>query len=346
MSAEYVELHARSAFSFLRAASLPEFLAEKSAELGLPAVGLCDRDGVYGAPRFHAKAKEVGIRPIVGAELTFADGHVLPVLVENRVGYRNLCRLITTAKLRGTKHEAPLHWADLEGMTDGLIALTGDEEGAVRRLIEAGELEEARAYTERLKAAFGDRNVCVEVQRHLRRGEEWLNGCLFELAKMVRLPVVATNGVLFATVDDRTVLDVFICAREHTHLDAAGKKLTANGERHLKDPRRMRALFPDHPRAVTNTLRVAERLEFTLKDLGYEFPKYPVSAGETMDTFLRKVTMRMKLKLTQEALAEQADISHRYLQSIEAGKKQPSINVVSRLRGALRCKWEELLRGV
>jgi DNA polymerase III alpha subunit len=106
----------------------------------------------------------------------------LPVLVQNQVGYRNLCRLITVAKLRGTKQHAPVQWSDLEGTTDGMIALTGDEEGAVRRLIEADKLEQAKAYTERLKNAFGDRNVCVEVQRHLRRGEDLLNDRLFALA--------------------------------------------------------------------------------------------------------------------------------------------------------------------
>ena len=99
----YVELHARSAFSFLRGASSPEQLAKCAAELGLPALALCDRDGVYGAPRLYTAAREHGLRAIVGAELTMEDETVLPVLVESRTGYQNLCRLITRAKLRGTK---------------------------------------------------------------------------------------------------------------------------------------------------------------------------------------------------------------------------------------------------
>src|SRR4051794_29509220 len=107
---EYVELHARSACSFLRGASHPAGLAARAAELGLRAVALCDRDGVYGAARFFAGAKEHRIRPIVGAELTMEDGAVLPVLVQSRAGYRNLCQLITRAKLRGTKTDAPVRW--------------------------------------------------------------------------------------------------------------------------------------------------------------------------------------------------------------------------------------------
>ncbi|MEO6742043.1 MAG: PHP domain-containing protein, partial [Chthoniobacteraceae bacterium] len=132
---EYVELHARSACSFLRGASHPEALARRAAELGLPAVALCDRDGVYGAARFYAGAKEHGIRAIVGAELTMDDGSVLPVLVETREGYRNLCQLITRAKLRGTKQDAPVRWEEIAEFSAGLVALTGDEEGPVSRAL-------------------------------------------------------------------------------------------------------------------------------------------------------------------------------------------------------------------
>ena len=97
--AGYVELHARSAFSFLRGASLPEELAAEAAHLGLTALALCDRDGVYGAPRLYRAGREHGVRALVGRELTLADGSILPVLVADRTGYRNLSRLITTAKL-------------------------------------------------------------------------------------------------------------------------------------------------------------------------------------------------------------------------------------------------------
>jgi len=291
MTPSYVELHARSAFSFLRAASHPEHLVEKAAELDLPAVALCDRDGVYGAARFHGKAKEVGLKPIVGAELTLDDGSVLPVLVANRTGYQNLCRLITQAKLRGTKQHAPVHWSELAEFAEGLIALTGDEEGPVRRLLEKDDLAGVSACTERLIAIFGRENLAIEIQRHLRRGEDLINDRLFELASTTGLPSVATNGVLHATPEERAVLDVFTCTREHTHLDAAGRKLAINRERHFKSATRMARLFADHREALENSLRLAERIDFTLENLGYEFPRYPVSEGESMDSFLRKVTM-------------------------------------------------------
>src|SRR5688572_29309282 len=116
----YIELHARSAFSFLRGASFPEELVETAAHLNMPALALCDRAGVYGAPRFFAAAKKQGIRAIIGAELPMEDGFVLPVLVENQAGYKNLCRLLTRAHLRAPKGEGVVRWEELSEYAAGL----------------------------------------------------------------------------------------------------------------------------------------------------------------------------------------------------------------------------------
>ncbi|HWL50827.1 MAG TPA: error-prone DNA polymerase [Chthoniobacteraceae bacterium] len=287
----YVELHARSAFSFLRGASQPEALAHRAAELGLPAIGLCDRDGLYGAPRFYAAAREAGVRAIVGAELTLEDGSVLPVLVQNRTGYQNLSRLITKAKLRGTKELAPVHWDDLPEFAQGLICLSGDAEGPIRRALARGDLPAAHATLERLTRVFGRDGVYVEIQRHLERGEMILNETLCDLAQQTRLPLLATGGILYAGREGRKVLDAFTCIRHHTHLDAAGLLLSRNAERQLKPARAMRALFADLPEAVEESVRLAGRLDFSLENLGYEFPTYPVPPGESTDSFLRRVTL-------------------------------------------------------
>jgi error-prone DNA polymerase len=287
----YVELHARSAFSFLRAASAPDRLAQRASELSLASVALLDRDGLYGAPRFHSAAQTAGVRPIVGAELTMEDGSVLPVLVRNREGYANLSQLITRAKLRGTKEECPLKWEDLPGHVEGLVALTGDEEGAVRSAIELHDYRAAEKTTRALAEIFGSQNVYVEVQRSLQRGERHALLALRDLAAACRLPLLATGGVLYADRTERPVLDVFTCARHHTHLDAAGRLLSPNDQRHLRPAREMAALFAEFPEAVANTVRLAETLEFSLSNLGYRFPEFQVPAGESMDSFLRKVTM-------------------------------------------------------
>ncbi len=292
-ASDYIELHARSAFSFLRGSSLPERLAERASELGFPALAITDRMGVHGAPRFHATARELGLRAIHGAELALEDGSLLPVLVENRTGYANLCQLLTRAHLRAPKGEGLIRWDELPEFTDGLVALTGDDDGPVRSaLLSSGSTTTPAAALQRLVRAFGSRQVYVELQRQHRRGEDRIERALVDLASAQQLPVLATNGVLHTRPEERQAADVFTCLRHHTTLDAAGTLLSINDERHLKSPAQMAALFADRPEAILNTRRLAERLQFRLVDLGYEFPKFPVGAGETMESVLCDWTWR------------------------------------------------------
>jgi error-prone DNA polymerase len=286
----YVELHARSAFSFLRGGSLPESLVSEAARLGMPALALCDRDGVYGAVRLHMSGREAGVRALVGSELTMEDGTVIPVLVATRTGYQGLCRLLTTAHLRAEKGEGRVAWRELAEASEGLLALTGDEDGPVRRAwLERGPAAAQEAGA-RLAGIFGPDRLYAEIQRQRVAGEERWNRFLVDWARAERLPLLATNGVLHATPESACVADVFTCLRHHTTLDAAGRRLAPNRERHLKGRPEMEELFRDLPEAVANTARLAERLEFTLANLGYRFPDHPVPAGETQDSFLRKMT--------------------------------------------------------
>jgi error-prone DNA polymerase len=282
----YVELHARSAFSFLRGASTPEHLAQIAVQQGLGAMAVCDRNGVYGAPRFYTEANTQGLRPIVGSELTLEDGNVLPVLVMNRTGYRNLCRMITRAQLRAPKGETRILWAELEEFCEGLIALTGDQEGPLYDSVFRGNRTLADETMGRIIRAFRPGHVYVELQRHRVLHEERITSGLKELAEAHRLPVVATNGVRYAEAWGRDVHDVFTCLRHRTHLDEAGLLLNSNAERRVKSPREMAALFANLPDAITNTQRLADRLNFTLGDLGYQFPDFPVPDGTTMERVL------------------------------------------------------------
>ena len=288
MQANYVELHARSAFSFLRGSSSPEHLAFTATELQVPALALCDRDGVFGAPRFYTATREFGIRPIVGSELTMEDGSVLPVLVQSRKGYQNLCRLLSQAKLRSPKNESSIGWSELTAFAEGLICLTGDEEGPLHQALVAGDFLMADQRLASLKNIFGAHYLFVEIQRHALRAEQWLNCRLCELADRHHLKLLATNGVLYGTPDRRAALDVFTCARNHTHVDAAGKLLEPNTERHLKSSAEMAELFSDLPHALANTVAVANEIEFTLDHLGYQFPAFQTPQGEDMDSFLEK----------------------------------------------------------
>jgi len=276
----YVELHACSAFSFLRGASFPEQLAERAAQLEIPALALLDRNGVYGAQRFSVAAREQKIRPIVGSELSMEDGTVLPVLVENRTGYKNLCELLTQVHLRSEKGKCSVEWKELPHFAEGLVIFLGS----------ACAPQSFANRAQFLIDTFGRENVFVEIQRHFLRGEEQINQRLIELSDHYHLLIVATNGVQYATRHGREVLDVFTCIREHTHLDAAGKLLSRNNERHLKSDSEMRTLFRDRPEAIANTERLAERLTFSLENIGYEFPEFLVPAGHNMDSFLRTIT--------------------------------------------------------
>jgi error-prone DNA polymerase len=313
----YIELHAASAFSFLRGASFPEQLAERAAELGMPALALLDRNGVYGSQRFAVACREHGVRPITGASLTMADGAILPVLVENRAGYKNLCGLLTEAHLRSEKGSCAVRWEELTEFSEGLIALLGSARASRapsgaspdgraagtrgrKRSLWPGPTNNTRGacapqslthHAQLLLDTFGPDRIYVEIQRHLVRGEERTNRQLIDLAEHYRLPLLASNGVQHATPAGREVLDVFTCIREHTHLDAAGTRLTNNAERHLKSAMEMRKLFRDRPAALTNTLRLAERLEFSLENIGYDFPDYPVPDGHSMNSFLRTIVL-------------------------------------------------------
>jgi error-prone DNA polymerase len=294
-SPHYIELHARSAFSFLRGACVPEEYATMAASYGSSAMALTDVDGVYGCPRFHMSAKKAGIQAHIGAEITSKDGGRYTLLVESREGYRNLCRLITRMKLRaGTKNpkpgqEAAATFEDFDEFSAGLLCLTGGDEGPLALGLRKGDAPER---LNRLIQIFGAQSVYIELQRHLDRGEEARNQAAIELARSLKLPVVATNGVCHATKEQRELLDVFTCLHGKTTLAEAGRLLTCNAERYLKTPEQMAALFADIPEAIANTQAVSSRLNFTLSDLGYQFPEYPLPAGETISSFLWKLCDR------------------------------------------------------
>ncbi len=328
----YIELHTASGFSFLDGASQPEDLVARAARLGYPALALCDRDGVYGAPRFYKAAVEAGIRPLIGCEISLhptefdnppttgtsadprpdpAEEHLkrprspdqtrhtapngttngsplgangsrltvhesppprLTVLIENRRGYCNLCRLLTKMHLRSPKGEGRALRHDLEEHADGLIALLDD-----------------LRYADRLQAVFGRENLYVEIQRHFRREQEHANQALIDFARRRRLPLLATNGVRYAKPSGHALYDVLTCLREKTVLDQAGRRLEPHGERYLKSPGEMEHIFRDLPDAVRNTAKLASRLDFTLQDLGYEFPHFPVPPGESEMSYLAQV---------------------------------------------------------
>ncbi len=310
---QYIELHSRSAFSFLEGGSVPEELAEVCKQRGMPAMALLDVNGVYGAPRFHMAMKKTGLKAHIGAEVSFRGSRLafdtdspreqgetrsakpeavrLPLLASSQLGYQNLCRLITRTKLRVPKHApSSANETDLREYAGGIVCLTGGDEGPLARALAQGGRDAARHAIECLADIYGNGNVYVELQRHYTREEEARNQAAVEIARALRLPLIATNGVQYAKPEERQIVDVLTCVREHVTLETAGRLLARNSERHVKSAAEMQKLFADLPDAVAATEELSCRLEFTLADLGYEFPRYPVPDGETMMSFLRKRT--------------------------------------------------------
>ena len=309
MTERYVELHARSAFSFLEGASLPEAMTQQAANLQLPGLAILDRDGLYGSPRLYTTAKKLGLRSHIGAEVSInAFGqqvrppswqpHTLPsrpvrlsLLCESQTGYRNLSLLISGYKLaQRSKGDGVASFRKVEQYAEGLVCMTGGEEGPLAAALERGGMDEGRKVLTQLVQIFGLKNVYVELQRHGICEQEARNQAAIALAREFHLPLLATNGVSMATEFEREILDVLTSIRHGCSLDEAGLLLQQNGKRHLRSAEQMCALFRDVPDAIAMTGELSDRLTFQMKDMGYEFPRYPIPEGETMDSFLRKRT--------------------------------------------------------
>ena len=309
----YVPLWCRSNFSFLDGASHPDELVEQAHALGIETLALTDRDGVHGMVRAHVKAKELGVRLIVGAEVTVddagdtaagaADGNTtdataatvapaaggaaqpstLVLLAANRTGYANLCRLITAGRLRRPKGESRVTWPEVCDRAEGLVALWGGE----RSLLVRGAAP--RAVAGPLREAFGDRLYALAA-RHRRAEEVRREARLRRHAASAGLPLVAATEVLYHTPARRDLQDVLTCIRHGVTLANAGRLIRPNAEHDLKSPQRMAQLFADEPVLVERTREVASRCAFSLSEIRYRYPAERLPDGKTSSDWLRELT--------------------------------------------------------
>jgi error-prone DNA polymerase len=316
----YAELHAWSNFTFLEGSSHPEELADAAARLGLAGMALTDRDGLYGAVRFAKAARERKLPAICGVELTLdepdPEGKAPPaepirpsrparptaevptttprivLLAENERGYANICELISLAQLRGRKRDARAQFADFEGRTDGVIALSGGTNGLIEKALRARDRDGALAIGTRLRELFPGR-FFLELQHHLRPQDGALVQAMVRLARELDVPYVATNGVAYVDRADARLCDVMTCVKYKRTLHDAGTLLRPNAEFDLKPPAAMARLFADYPQALANTLAIAERCTFRLEKLRGQFPHFPVPPEETShQSYLRTLVYR------------------------------------------------------
>ncbi|MDX6610538.1 MAG: error-prone polymerase [Solirubrobacterales bacterium] len=288
--APYVELHAHSAFSFLDGTSTPIELASAAAELGYPSFALTDHDGIWGSMEFVQACKGFEIQSIVGTELMVRVGLAGPpagscahvtLLVENAVGYRNLCRLLTAAHSHTRSNsqrsaEQPwVNWEILEEHAEGLVCLSGCAgAGAVASLWERGEVAKGAETARRLLGAFGRDRFRIELQRPYWRRDRSRNGWLAGLAGRLGVPAVATGNVHSHARRRARLQDAFVTVRLGMTLEESEPLRRGNSKSVLESPAAMAARFAEHPEAVAETLRLAERLEFDLsRELGYRYPR-------------------------------------------------------------------------
>src|SRR5436190_2349893 len=280
----YVELHCHSTFSFLDGASHPIELAGTAAEQGHTALALTDHDGLYGSMELAQAAKPLGIRPLTGAELTLDDGSHLTLLCETATGHRNLCLLITEAH-RGTREwsasgtpkpatQATVALDHVEGRAGGLGCLSGcAREGAVGGRVGRGDYAGAAATARRLLRAFGPERFRIELQRPFAKGDRRRNRHLAQLAERLGVPTVATGNVHAHARERVPLQDAFVAVRLGTTLDESEPARRGNSSHVLAPPEAMAERFADHPEAVHESGRLADRLRFDLtSDLGYQYP--------------------------------------------------------------------------
>ena len=309
----YAELHAHSNFSFLEGASHVDELVLRALELGYETLALTDHDGLHGAMEFAQCARAWGLRPITGAEITLTppplagnkekgirnkerggvlgsdgQGFHLTLLCETPRGYANLCRLLTHAHLDHERGKPCVELDVLARHTEGLIALSGCRRGEVSSLIAEGRPREAEAAARRYAEWFGPENFFIELQNNLVYRDLWRNCMLAELAEHLKVGVVATGNVHYHTRERHRLQDALVAIKNRTTLNASHQLRRENSEYFLKPPAEMAELFSDHPRAIANTQRIAERCQFDLtSDLDYRFPETPVPEGETAESYLR-----------------------------------------------------------
>ena len=269
----YVELHCHSNFSFLDGGSHPAELAFRAAELGMPALAITDRGGVYGAVRFLQACRKVGVKPLIGATLE-VDGEDVVMIARNLRGYSNLCRLLTLAHTDQPKGEARTTLATVAEHRGDLFYLSAtDVETRLRNIQEA----------------LGKDDVFSELHHHLRSEDPWVLEGRAGIAKRCGAPIVATNQVHYHVPERRRLHDVLVAIRHRATLDEARQHLFPNAEHCLKSGEEIRPLFKGHEEALATPWDIAQQCELELDFRNVRFPGYPVPAGETPFSFLYKL---------------------------------------------------------
>jgi error-prone DNA polymerase len=285
----FVELGARTHFSFLRGGSSPKALLERASELGYGAVGVADCDGLYGIVRALEASEECGVRLVVGCEVALDPSQRLWLHVASIEGYRSLCQILTESHERHPKGQTrkPEELVARNQFAGIPVAQIGARAAGLWCFCPPDYQAEHPEGAALLKEAFGER-LSIFVWRH-RGGDDAARCLRAEMAsRTLGAPVCATNRVLYATAQDKPLLDVLHCIREGVTLDEAGRALEPNVEAHLKSEAEMARIFADRPAWLARSLEVADACKFSLRELKYRFPS-DTGGSESPDEALRRL---------------------------------------------------------
>ncbi|TXD36308.1 DNA polymerase III subunit alpha [Lujinxingia vulgaris] len=281
----YVPLFNKSNGSFLEGASHPEELVDQCAELGLPALAICDRDGVYGAVRAFQRARQLDLKLIVGSQITLDDGTTIILLAQTRRGYANLGALITRGRLRCEKGKSQVRWQEVAEHADDLLALWGGPESLLWKS------ERPDHVASLLGEAFGDRLYAL-ITRHQTEDEQTREPLIFARAERYGLSCVGATEVLYHRPERRPLQDILTCIRHTTELSKAGNLLRPNDLYTLTPPADLARRFADRPDLLERTLEVASRCTFSMGELRYSYPIEALPEGHTPDSWLRALTLK------------------------------------------------------
>ena len=287
----YIELHCHSHFSLLDGASTVEQLVEAAHNAGMGGLALTDHNGLYAAPQFFRTAKEAGLKPIVGAELTLEGSFHVTLLVTNSTGYTNLSRLITRAQLAGSKGDPKLTFSDLAERNEGLICLSGCSKGETPSLMLQGRKDEALKAAQKYRSVFGSDRFYIELQHHLHPEDSRLCRQLAEMARTLGVRTVATNNVHYVAREDHRLQDILVCIRNRVTLDNSAGFRKPNSEYYLKSADAMHALAHLPQDAISRTLAIAEQCDYDLDFSSYRFPDFPLPEGATAEEYLRRLCL-------------------------------------------------------
>lgn len=284
---EFIHLHVHSPYSFLDGVSPIERLLQRAKHLGMPAMALTDHNSLTGTIRFYDRAREMGIKPIIGAEVDVKGGYHLTLLAQNLKGYANLCHLLSETHLVKPDSHPAATKEMLARHSSGLIALSGCGKGEIPSLVARGLPEEAKEAAGFYQSIYPDR-FYIELVYHPNRDGRRSIYRLLEFARELCLPVVATNDVHYAEMEEYAVHELLESIRQIIPIEQLPGTRTV--EQYLKSPAEMAALFRDIPEALSNTVAVAEQCNLDLPLGEPKFPVFPSPTGYSAQSYLKELT--------------------------------------------------------